>query len=60
MSSGFELAPLKKEVPVPIGIKIAKVEHSEYGGGSADDDDGGYSEDEDQKAADQQEGEEGV
>ena len=32
MSSGLELAPLKKEVPIPVGIKVNEIQHSEYGG----------------------------
>ena len=36
-SSGIELAPLKPEVALPIGIKVNHVQHSEYGGGNQSD-----------------------
>ena len=36
ISSGIELAPLKNEVPIPVGIRVGHVQHSEYGGGSVE------------------------
>ena len=36
-SSGMDLAPLKPEVAAPFGIKVAHVQHSEYGGGDQSD-----------------------
>ena len=36
-SSGIDLAPLKPEVALPIGIKVNHVQHSEYGGGNQSD-----------------------
>lgn len=32
ISSGIDLAPLKAPAPIPVGIKVAEVKHSEYGG----------------------------
>ena len=37
MSSELELAPLKKEAPVPVGIKVNQIQHSEYGGADKSD-----------------------
>ena len=32
VSSGLELAPLKKEEVVPVGIKVDQIQHSDFGG----------------------------
>ena len=36
VSSGIDLAPLKEKAPVPLGIKVNHVKHSEYGGSVED------------------------
>jgi len=36
ISSGIDLAPLKPEVKMPLGINVAHEQHSEYGGSFED------------------------